>query len=356
MRKQFPKLARYWIGLVVLVIALFSIPVGYGAAQGTTVTIDPGSSEVAVGAETTVSIKIENIADLYGVEVHLTFDPALLEVVDANSGTDGVQIEAGDLLELDVDIENDVDQSAGQIDFAISQMPPHDPVSGSGVLATITFRGKAAGASAVSFDEALLSDKDGGEITADIQDGTITITGEGDTPTPTSTPENTATSTPTPENTPTPTSTPENTATPTPTPDTTATPTPTPTSTPSPGEIIGHHTVRSTETLFCIGRAYGVDPYAIATQNDILNPSIIHTGNVLAIPYVPRSLPAGRVCQRQFDGDTPSPNCRLYHTVTLGENLYRISLHYNVSMWAIAEANNIVNLNYIRAGQVLCIP
>jgi hypothetical protein len=39
-----------------------------------------------------------------------------------------------------------------------------------------------------------------------------------------------------------------------------------------------------------------------------------------------------------------------------GENLFRISLRYRVSMWAIAEANGIHNLNYIRAGQVLCIP
>ena len=71
---------------------------------------------------------------------------------------------------------------------------------------------------------------------------------------------------------------------------------------------------------------------------------------------MPRSLPAGRVCPRQFDGITPSHACRWYHTGAPGENLYRISLHYVVGMWAIAEANNILNLNYIRAGQVLCIP
>ena len=101
-----------------------------------------------------------------------------------------------------------------------------------------------------------------------------------------------------------------------------------------------------------------MDPYAIATQNSILNPSIIHPGQVLAIPNVPRVLPPGRVCPAQFDvdGGTPPPDCRFYHNVALGENLYRISLRYEVSMWAIAEANNITNLNYIRAGQVLCIP
>ena len=121
-------------------------------------------------------------------------------------------------------------------------------------------------------------------------------------------------------------------------------------------DVLGHHTVQPRETLYCIGRAYGVDPYAIATENGILNPNLIHPGHRLAIPNVPRSLPPGRVCPRQFDGVTPTPVCRWTHTVVHGENLYRISLLYGVSMWAIAEVNGIFNLHYVRVGQVLCIP
>ena len=184
---------------------------------------------------------------------------------------------------------------------------------------------------------------------------------ETETPTPTST----ATSTPTP--TPTTTPTPTSTATPTPTPTVaptltseptvTTAPTATPVPTAVPGTILGYHTVKPGETLYCIARAYGVDPQAIAVQNGIVNPSLVHAGEVLAIPDVPRSLPSGPVCQRQFGGATPVPSaCRFYHTVVRGENLYRISLHYGVSMWAIAEANHIVDLHYIRVGQVLCIP
>jgi LysM repeat protein len=135
------------------------------------------------------------------------------------------------------------------------------------------------------------------------------------------------------------------------------TPTISPTTTPVPtGQILGYHTVRPGETLYCIGRAYGVDPYAIATQNGILNPNVIHVGHSLAIPNVPRTLAPGRVCPRQFGGTVVPPTCRWNHTVVPGENLYRISLHYEVSMYAIAEANNILNLNLIFAGQVLCIP
>ena len=336
MRSQFLTLPRRWIGLVMLVALLCSMPAGYGLAQDTMVTIDPQSQDVAVGATTTVDIRIENVAGLFGAEVHLTFDPALLEVVDADSGSAGVQIQPGTFLSPDFVAKNAVDQATGKIDFAVSQVAPNEPVSGSGVFATVTFRGKAAGTSAVSFDNALLADQGGGAISAGTQGGNVTVT-NGDTPTPTITP------------TPGPTSTPG----PTPTPGPTSTPAPTPPS----GSILGYHVVQAGETLFCIGRAYGVDPYAIARQNGILNPNIIRAGQRLAIPNVPRTLPPGRVCPRQFNGEPPTPpTCRWNHTVVRGENLYRISLRYGVSMWAIAEVNNITNMNLIYAGQVLCIP
>lgn len=44
------------------------------------------------------------------------------------------------------------------------------------------------------------------------------------------------------------------------------------------------------------------------------------------------------------------------HTVQAGENLYRISLRYGVSMGAIAQANGISNINLIFTGQQLTIP
>jgi LysM repeat protein len=328
MKTLFPTLPRRWVGLAVLLATLFVAPVGHGLAQDTRVRIDPASREVAVGATTTVDIRIENVTGLFGAEVHLSFDPALLEVVDADTGTDGVQIEPGEFLSPYFTAENIVDQVHGKIHFAASQGPDDESVNGSGVLATVTFRGEAVGTSAVSFDSAILADRDGGQISAGTEDGSITVA-EGPTPTPTATP----------------------------TPGPTPTPTPTPSVTPTPPwDILGYHTVQQGETLYCIGRAYGVDPYAIATQNGIVNPNLIQPGQVLAIPNVPRSLPAGRVCARQFDDGTPPPSCRQYHTVAPGETLYSISVQYGVSMWAIAEANHIFNLHYIRAGQVLCIP
>ena len=130
---------------------------------------------------------------------------------------------------------------------------------------------------------------------------------------------------------------------------------------PSTGSVLGYHTVREGETLYCIARAYGVDPLAIANANGVVNPNLVFPGMVLAIPNVPRSLPSGRTCPCQFAGGAgasagAASGCRWQHPVVRGQNLFRISLRYGVSMSAIAQANGISNPNLIYAGQTLCIP
>ncbi len=118
------------------------------------------------------------------------------------------------------------------------------------------------------------------------------------------------------------------------------------------GNIV--YTVKPGETLFSIGRLYNVNPYSIAAANNLPYPYIIYPGQQLTIPTA--STPPGPTPP----GPTPVPpqpgQCRYYHTVRPGENLYRISLAYGVPMATIAAANGIVNYNLIYAGQTLCIP
>ncbi len=51
-----------------------------------------------------------------------------------------------------------------------------------------------------------------------------------------------------------------------------------------------------------------------------------------------------------------SAECDVYHVVNTGQNLFRISLRYGVSMASIAAANGITNINLIYVGQKLYIP
>jgi len=114
-----------------------------------------------------------------------------------------------------------------------------------------------------------------------------------------------------------------------------------PSLTPTPTGGQTTHVVQRGENLFRIALRYGTTVQAIASRNNIVNPSLIWAGQKLIIPV-------GQ------DGSPPSPGT--VHTVQPGENLYRIALRYGTTPWAIAVANGLNNIHYIYVGQRLRIP
>ncbi len=110
-----------------------------------------------------------------------------------------------------------------------------------------------------------------------------------------------------------------------------------------------YHTVRYGETLYSIGRHYGVSPHKIARVNGLHNPNYIYAGQVLYIP-------SGGGYNPYPDDGRHNPGGSSYHKVKYGETLYSIGRLYGVSSYKIAEANNLYNPNYIYAGQKLYIP
>jgi len=116
----------------------------------TRIQIEPAKAAIAPGEEVSLSIRVENVSDLAGAEIHLAFDPNVLEVIDADTNADGVQIAHGDLIAADVVGQNWADNAAGTIDYGAAQLQ-RAGVSGSGTLVVIHFRGKARGSSAITF-------------------------------------------------------------------------------------------------------------------------------------------------------------------------------------------------------------
>jgi LysM repeat protein len=102
------------------------------------------------------------------------------------------------------------------------------------------------------------------------------------------------------------------------------------------------HIVQPGETMYSIARHYGVSMWAIANANGIVNPNFIYVGQRLIIPVCPPP-PGG-------------PGGGMVHIVRPGETLTMIAARYGVSMWAIASANGLSNINYIYVGQRLTIP
>jgi hypothetical protein len=121
--------------------------------------VAPAAATVVQGATVAVTIQIDNVSNLFGAEVHLTFDPALIEVVDADVNTAGTQIGHGGFLSPDFVARNEVNQPPGH-DYAISNAN-HAAATGSGVLATEHLQGENPQALRRRNTTALLADSNG---------------------------------------------------------------------------------------------------------------------------------------------------------------------------------------------------
>jgi hypothetical protein len=138
--------------------------------------IEPSYAEIPEGGTFTVDVMVADVADLYGTALELTFDPAYVEVVDADLVAVGVQITPGTCPSPDFVVANIADNVAGTINYDVSALAPSPPCNGTGVIASITFRGKLQGPEfPLHFASWLLADTDGLTIPAGASDGTLIV-------------------------------------------------------------------------------------------------------------------------------------------------------------------------------------
>jgi LysM repeat protein len=109
--------------------------------------------------------------------------------------------------------------------------------------------------------------------------------------------------------------------------------------------------------MSALARRFNTTVATLAQLNNILNPNLIFPGQSLRVPGVgqppvtPTPVPTQGVATPIYP--TPRPGT---HVVQPGENLFRISLMYNLTWDVLARANGIFNPNFIFPGQVLVIP
>lgn len=168
--------------LVALGLALFcmwaSVRTTAGQA-GVVVRPDPDVLSLATGADGAVILRFENVQNLYGLEAHLTFDPAIVEVLDLDASKPGVQVQIADWLAGGFVATNQVDNSTGKIDIAATLINPALPIDGAGSIATISFRGKLEGVSPLTLDSIILATRDSDVITSQAQNGRIGVSADG---------------------------------------------------------------------------------------------------------------------------------------------------------------------------------
>jgi len=144
-------------------------------ASGIAVHFDAPSTPVAAGSTFTAKVQLDRVKDLAGGEVYISYNPAILEVQDADPAKSGVQVALGAFLKPDFVAQNLVTAEQGKINFAVIQLPPSQPVSGSGILATVTFKAKAAGSSPLTFDLVNLADAAGTPIDHAVQNSQVVV-------------------------------------------------------------------------------------------------------------------------------------------------------------------------------------
>ena len=199
------------------------------------VAADPSSIQLSLGGTGTVSIIVQDVVNFHGLQLHMTFDPVKLDVLDADPLTPGTQVAPGALLmnpEWMV-YQNVVDNGAGTIDVIAFLTDVEDSWDGSDTLVQITFLGVAPGTSILTLADVVLTDPKGVHLDVNTSNGTIIVLNMTATLTRTPTRTRTPTSTATSSATPTATRTPTQTRTPTGTLTTTVTRTPTNTPTSS---------------------------------------------------------------------------------------------------------------------------
>ena len=118
---------------------------------------------------------------------------------------------------------------------------------------------------------------------------------------------------------------------------------------------IGTYIVQSGDTFAAVAQRYGLSVEALAQLNGIVNPSSVPVGTVLVVPGPGNNYPGGTIAPTILPSAVP-PAGQTTHVVAAGENLFRISLKYNVTLQALMQANGITNPNLVYVGQVLRIP
>ena len=107
---------------------------------------EPVFANGTVAATLQVDLYVANVANLYGADIKFGFDPSIVQVVDVDPFMPGVQIQPlSGFLSPDLVVRREANNVAGTIQYAVTQLNPTPPVSGSGSLARVTFQPLTSG-------------------------------------------------------------------------------------------------------------------------------------------------------------------------------------------------------------------
>ena len=145
--------------LSIILCALISLGFTYSAsAQAMIVNAEASQTQPQIGETLTVSIKISNAQDLFGVDITLYWNPSVLTVINATpllgveSHPDGVLHESSS---YPIEVIENTQTTEDYHLLATSTGSTTPAFSGSGTIATVTFNVTGTGATGLALDAEL---------------------------------------------------------------------------------------------------------------------------------------------------------------------------------------------------------
>lgn len=135
------------IAIFVVLLAMFAAP-----CWAVTLSLQTAKPQIAAGEVVQVDLQIADVVNLYGYQVELSYPTDTLKFVDVLPGTFLSQGGRANTFAIDPDT-----REAGKIKNIVETLTGEGQVSGSGLLKTIRFVGKAEGSAAISITAAQLS-------------------------------------------------------------------------------------------------------------------------------------------------------------------------------------------------------
>ena len=167
----------------IALLVLLAVPSGAAAkppdavpAAGPVVRCEPVSITGLANGVVTADVYIQDVVALYGADVQLSFDASIVQVLDENPNTSGIQIQPlASFLQPGFVILNAADNVAGTIRYAATQLNPTLPATGSGSLLRFRFQPLRSGTFTMEFLRHDLADRNGQTITNTVVSCPVTI-------------------------------------------------------------------------------------------------------------------------------------------------------------------------------------
>ena len=173
--KRFHLAGAIGCAVAILITIAAARPIWAQGSGGATILFDPASVDVAAGQMVTLNIVLEDASEAYGIDLRASFDPALVEIVDADSAQDGVQMTPGAFLKPDFVVRNAADNTTGALRYVMTQVNPTLPATGSGVILSLQARGKAAGQAVFIVESVEMADRRGEALVVRPQNETVRL-------------------------------------------------------------------------------------------------------------------------------------------------------------------------------------